>query len=350
MKKWIFILLNFILLSSNTGQQSLKIGKAIRNILKYDLENVVESLEIAVLDHDSVYHYHVGWENSNLQKQSIDTNAVVCIGGLSKIFTANIIFELTKEKILDIEKPINLYLPQKFKCQLGNKITAAQLLSHASGLPKNLPNMNDIDSDISVVYRNISSQILIDNLNILDTNILAKGFLNSNINFALLQILIESITKDTYENILQKYIAHKYLLKSTSTISPKEKVIRYVKEQEMTYPDFNIFNASLGIKSNMQDLVTYLKKSFKNKDQRIFERRTKIDENNYATLGMYETLINSKLSIYSQMGITNGYSSFWTYNPTTQTSVIILSNKKSSLNELGFLILKSINNNWKRKS
>jgi CubicO group peptidase (beta-lactamase class C family) len=353
MKKIIFIFYIIISFTSSAiSQYSKKIEQSIQNILNdMDSKKTLGSLAIAVLDNDSVYTYHFGWQNmAGNTRHSIDENSVLSIGGLSKIFTAAILLKLEKSNKIKLNQPVNVYLPQKMNFPLGNKITIAQLLSHTSGLPKFLPKMDAFAEDKINIYKNISDQILIENLSILDTNYLAKGYLNSNINYALLQVILESIEKEKFDNILKKYISDVYSLQNTSLHIPKEKVVGYAENQELTYQDYNIFNGSLGIKSNLNDLVIFFKNEIQIKNNPLLERKVKIDEKNYATLGCYETILKNKKNIYSQLGITNGYSSIWMHNPSTKTAVIILSNTKVNLNELAFLILQYINTNWKRKS
>lgn len=65
---------------------------------------------------------------------SIPNNIDTCysLGSMSKQFTAFLIMLLYEQKKLDIDNPINMYLPKEL--YIDNRITAHHLLSHTSGL------------------------------------------------------------------------------------------------------------------------------------------------------------------------------------------------------------------------
>lgn len=63
---------------------------------------------------------------------NIDT--CYALASMSKQFTAFLVMLLYEQKKIDIDKPINLYLPKEL--YIDDNITTHHLLSHTSGLPQ----------------------------------------------------------------------------------------------------------------------------------------------------------------------------------------------------------------------
>lgn len=67
--------------------------------------------------------------------QGVPPNAHIRIGSISKVFTATIVLQLAAEHRIDLDKPVQQYLPGVLPADLPS-VEVGQLLNHTSGLPR----------------------------------------------------------------------------------------------------------------------------------------------------------------------------------------------------------------------
>ncbi|MCJ7471491.1 MAG: beta-lactamase family protein [Actinobacteria bacterium] len=103
---------------------------------KYDLPSVM----VALLDDQEVI-YEQAYGFSNIEKKipaTLDT--VYKIGSITKLFTGIEIMRMSEEGLIDLDAPINQYLPDFFiksRFLSSGPITIRSILAHRSGLPRN---------------------------------------------------------------------------------------------------------------------------------------------------------------------------------------------------------------------
>ncbi|WP_254075956.1 serine hydrolase [Streptomyces sp. P3] len=71
--------------------------------------------------------------------QGVPSDAHIRIGSISKVFTATIVLQLAAEHRLDLDEPVQRYLPGVLPAGLP-PVTVGQLLNHTSGLPRGAGN------------------------------------------------------------------------------------------------------------------------------------------------------------------------------------------------------------------
>ncbi|POX56333.1 peptidase [Streptomyces sp. Ru71] len=67
--------------------------------------------------------------------EGVPPNAFIRIGSISKVFTATIVLQLAAEHRIDLDRPVQQYLPGVLPADLP-PVTVGQLLNHTSGLPR----------------------------------------------------------------------------------------------------------------------------------------------------------------------------------------------------------------------
>ncbi|MGK4583033.1 serine hydrolase domain-containing protein [Kitasatospora sp. HPMI-4] len=67
--------------------------------------------------------------------QGVPQNAHIRIGSISKVFTATIVLQLAAEHRIDLDKPVQQYLPGVLPANIP-PVRVGQLLDHTSGLPR----------------------------------------------------------------------------------------------------------------------------------------------------------------------------------------------------------------------
>ncbi|MFI9806388.1 serine hydrolase domain-containing protein [Streptomyces sp. NPDC052301] len=67
--------------------------------------------------------------------QGVPSDAHIRIGSISKVFTATLVLQLAAEHRIDLDQPVQRYLPGVLPAELPS-VTIGQLLNHTSGLPR----------------------------------------------------------------------------------------------------------------------------------------------------------------------------------------------------------------------
>lgn len=115
--------------------------KYITWLIKREMEKAnITGLSIALVDDQQiVWTEGFGYTDKQANiKATSDT--VYHVGSISKIFTATAAMQLAEQSKLDIDQPLQKYLPEfSIKSRFGdtNKITPRNLMNHHSGLPCN---------------------------------------------------------------------------------------------------------------------------------------------------------------------------------------------------------------------
>lgn len=134
-------------------------------------------------------------------KNTMDTR--FSLASMSKQFTAFAIMILHDIKLLDIDKPANLFLPPNIK--ISEDITVHHLLSHTSGLYNFYNFENDFFGDKNrLTYSQEEFYLRYINKQPVQEPGIVFDYNNSNYN--LLAWIIENVSGISYENFLSKYI------------------------------------------------------------------------------------------------------------------------------------------------
>ena len=349
-----------------TAQMKEDIKKEIDKIVYYDTEledKNIAGYSIGLIYSDSIFIYHTGatdYQNSS----NLEDSTIFELGGLSKVFTASLIEILAQEGILEYTKPFNCYLDSTFQNNQMADLTIEDLVTHCSGLPK-LPHEFGVkEKEINNPYAHYTKEdlLLFYKDFVLDENT-KKEYFYSSINFALLEIAIENSTGIAYEELLQQKIFA--LLKMDNSF-----VHLNQKSGKIPTPGFSIsglpttplkfqsFAASEGIKSTMNDLIKFvlanisddpseLTASLKNTQQPI--RDIKLNKETKIAKGWHVLKPRKYYNVILHSGSTNGHRAFIGFVKETKTGVIVLSNSEHREDGLGFLILRMLNHDWKKK-
>jgi CubicO group peptidase (beta-lactamase class C family) len=93
---------------------------------------------VAVVEKNKII-YEKGFGYRNIEnKLPVTPNTLFAIGSCTKAFTASLIGLLQKDGKVDIDKPVELYMPglKFFNDPMNNTITLRDMMSHRTGLPR----------------------------------------------------------------------------------------------------------------------------------------------------------------------------------------------------------------------
>ncbi|SPT64522.1 serine hydrolase domain-containing protein [Actinomadura madurae] len=144
----------------------------------------------------------------------IETNAPVDpgshfrLGSLTKPFTATVVLQLVGEGLIDLDAPVERYLPGVVRGadNDGREITVRQLLQHRSGLPDVLKYMSPLDV-LKDPLRHWEARELVDIALPHPRNFRpGEKFGYSNTNYLLAGMIIEKVTGNTYGEEIRRRI------------------------------------------------------------------------------------------------------------------------------------------------
>ena len=146
-------------------------------------------------------------------KDSINSSTSLHIASVSKTFTAMAVLKLQEQGKLNIEDPVTKYFPN-FNYEA---VTIKTLLNHRSGLPNYLYFMEKVGW---------ITDSIIQNKDVLNWLIERKGFIKDigkaetrfnycNTNYALLALIIEKVSGQTYPHFMQENIFDPLGMKNT---------------------------------------------------------------------------------------------------------------------------------------
>lgn len=155
---------------------------------------------------------------------AMDTRARFRIGSVSKTFSSVVLLQLVDEKRLELDAPVNRYLPGLLP---DDRITVRHLLTHRSGLADYTNAMfeHTVPGFEAVRNRVFSYQELVD-LSLSEPRTTEPGvtYSYSNTNFVVVGMLIEKITGKPVAKEYQRRIIGPLGLRNTSYVHPDVRI------------------------------------------------------------------------------------------------------------------------------
>jgi len=256
------------------------------------------------------------------------------IGSITKVFTATLLANYAIAGTLDLEDPVNNYLP--FKMHNNIQITFKELANHTSGLPRNPSNLPfSAILNTENPYKNYSEDKLENYLtrNAKVSDISTKSFSYSNLGFGLLGYTLSKIENKSYNDLLNELIFSKYGMRNSSAIRAdlESKLVFSFSKNGSKTPnwDFASMESAGAVLSTTEDLSKFVIAQFDELNLELALTREiafDINENRSMGLGWFISKTESGDILYRHIGITAGYKSAMAFNITNKTGIVILSN------------------------
>ncbi|GLY53952.1 serine hydrolase domain-containing protein [Lentzea sp. NBRC 102530] len=146
------------------------------------------------------------------KRKPVPANGQVRAGSNTKAFVAVVVMQLVAEGKVELDKPINHYLPNAVQ---DGRITVRQLLNHTSGLA-NYTNYLGLDKFEDLRHRYFEPRELLDVGNAHPkTGEPGEKFKYSNTNYVLLGLLIQKVTGRPVAENVDKRVVQKIKLRDT---------------------------------------------------------------------------------------------------------------------------------------
>ncbi len=361
--KSIFHITVLLLFCSWLNSQESELKTQIEQIIKYDTQiefDKTPGILVSVIDGDSTWHISLGSTEPNVEK-NISSNDIFEVGSVTKVFTSSIIDVLEYKGLLSKEDKVNTFLEEEFTNPRLAHLSIKDLLNHNSQLPKRPHYFGKYEGDSKSPYKYYKRDYLLKFYKefIPDQE---EFFVYSHVNYALLEIIIERVTGLNFGDVLDKYIFLP-LDMARSFIDFKEQKNDVISKgydrslNECKPWEFSSFKGSEALKTCGGDLVKFLRANmgFSNSplDSVLFdnfdEMNISFNDRLYISNGWHLLEVGGK-KIITHTGRTSGHSAFMAFMRETKTGVIVLSNSAYGSQDLGMLVLRMLNFNWKRDS
>ena len=285
----------------------------------------------------------------------LDSACIFEIGSITKIFTATLIANAINKNKIKLNTEVSDFFSDTLKLQKGGKkMTIMNLTNHTSGLATLTKDFFSYGTFNGLnPYKNVNKKWL---FNVLRNNELLHNpgevYNYSNIGFSLVGLVLEDLYNLKYTEILQQVVFKPLKLKSTFVVLPIKFLSKLVKGHDSNgniVPnwDFDVFAPIGAIKSNADDMVTFLEAEIKSKNDmfRITQIPTfKIDDSLQIGLGWFIEKTNQSNDIVFHSGKTGGYSSFVGFNKQHEVGVVVLLDNNTidyDAEQIGKTILKN---------
>jgi len=304
----------------------------------------------------SVYSYG---EKEIGSRESITAQSVLEIASLTKVYTAVALADMHLRKELNLDDPIENYLPSSVHVPMFNnkKITLRHLANHTSGFPRFASNA---DKKAYNEYKGYTEQMMYEFINGYTlTRAPGSEFEYSAVGYGLLGQILSLKTQSDYETMITGRVLSPLGMKHTTISFTPEQMKHLVpghngnKQVESWSKDMqNIVQGTGALISTMDDQLIYLEANLGLINSSLDEALSLSHEltfqhdgkyTNGIGLGWNHFTLNGQHVIWKNGG-NGGYTSFMGFNPDHKTGVVVLTN--SSLNpeifatDMGIEILK----------
>ncbi len=264
------------------------------------------------------------------------------IGSLTKQFTALLILQLKQEGKLTLEDKINTHLPWYFK-NTGSKLTIHHLLSMTSGLPNYTDEANAIMEREELMPKDFALKYFKDTL-LFEPG---KNIRYCNTGYYILGMIIEAVTKKSYEAVLQEKVFDILGMKNSGIETPNQ-LVSNLAEGYTFYMGEYIIPHSINMKtmtfsagtiySTVEDLFLWDKSFYS--DKLLSAENKKLMCTKYFPNYGYGVAVNSMknylglkkdINLISHDGGIGGFSSYMARIPEDSIFVVLLDNTRAGM-------------------
>lgn len=190
-----------------------------RTMERYMTENDIPALVAGIVRNGQVEAFISKGVLKRGSEEKVSEHALFQIASLSKSFTGLLTNHLVAEGKLDVNAPITTYLPQEVTEPARQRLaslTLRDILHHRAGLPRNAPSIQPTPNGRPLTRAYTEAELIRDlnNLKLDPEN--GSNFSYSNFGFGLAGYILERASGQSYEALLQNYIAQKLGMPNTT--------------------------------------------------------------------------------------------------------------------------------------
>lgn len=336
--------------SSLTDDKISQIESWIKKNMK---DGEIPGISVVIVEEDkTVYSKGFGYSNIKTRKR-VTQDTLFELGSTSKAFTALGILKLEKEGLVNLNDPVNKYIPwfrMKYKGSYRGEdindyanITLNQLLHHTSGIPFESIGDIPVDESDDALERTIRTQVGKE----LDFYP-GENYLYATINYDILGLVIQNVSHMSYEEYMIKNIIEALGLNNTF-LSRNEAAkhnlakgykVRFLKPVEYNAPLYRGNIPAGYIITNAEDLAKWIKIQLGTEDTIKFDKnlidishipdRTVAPSGDGSSYAFGWSVFQDGEGMISHDGSNPNYSSCIIFRPHEKFGIGILANLNSS--------------------
>jgi CubicO group peptidase (beta-lactamase class C family) len=266
---YLMLLLIFFVISSGFSQGNSKEFKSLKTELSDYIEKEMKSynvvgLSIALVDdQDVIWSKGFGYAD---KANDLDASpkTIYRVGSVSKLFTSLAIMQLVEKNLLNIDDPINKYIPEfsiKTRFVGMGDITPRNVMTHHAGLPSDIYNgfFSEDPKPFTSIIGYLNNEYTCSPPNFC--------FSYSNPGYSLLGCLVERVSGKSFIDYTKKYIFRPMGMKNSSfELTPEMEDLYakgYLKGIEYNEPGLRDLPAAF-LHTNVLDLANFIKMTFNN--------------------------------------------------------------------------------------
>ncbi|AXT21061.1 class A beta-lactamase-related serine hydrolase [Flavobacteriaceae bacterium AU392] len=327
--------------STTPFQQNISIGST--NTIVSKIDSIIASkmnvynipgISIGIVRSDSIFYTRGYGLKSIVEKDTISENTVFHTASISKLLTAQMIMQLVANNKLRLNDRLIDIIPNlKYTNEQVKFITIKSLLNHTSGLP----DINNYHWGNQNREKNsLKGYVLSTKLKLRHTPSTKYNY--SNLGYDILGYVIEEVTKQSFESVIQHYVLNPYKMKSSSfnyfsipnskTTHPHSKWFDNSIYIRKVYPYTREHAPSSTLNASSKDLSYWMLNILRDLDTKSELKQMIIPSfKDYKNIGLGFQLynLNDKRAI-GHFGGDKGFRSFLLMLPEHQTGIVLLAN------------------------
>ncbi|WP_128547269.1 serine hydrolase [Larkinella soli] len=303
-------------------------------------------LSIGLLRNDSLWVYGYG-ETGRDSGKIPDETTLFEIGSITKTFTATLLMDAVRRGEVRLDDPINRYLPDSIPAlqKDGIPVTLKTLSNHTSGLPRLPANLFTFATNMNNPYRHYGRKEL---YAFLKTVTLPRRpgeqYEYSNLAVGLLGTVLENVAGKPFEELVRERITRPLGMEHTViALGDQDKAAfaqgHDAKGNPVSSWEFQALTAAGGIRSDVRDLIRYLKAELGNGPARLVSAMKQTQETTFkngdTSVGLgWHRRTEAARPWYWHQGGTGGFVTFTAFNPDRRTAVVLLTNSQNPIDTL----------------
>jgi len=342
---------------SLTYDKDFKIKRYIDSRIKQDIDkDIITGASISLIKNNHVVHAKgFGYMDKSHSIKST-SKTLYRVASISKTFTSIAMMKLEDEKKLNIDVPINQYLPSfDFKNHPKNSknVTIREVMTHHAGIPNvsSAYELSDKELNYTEVLKILKGEYL--------TAPVGTIYNYSNLGYALLGGVVENRIKTSFKRYMQKNILNPLDMKSSKFL--KKYDFDKDRYQEVSLP-------TMGLVSNVIDLSkliiamnnngkvkgdrNILSKHALNKMFNVQNKNHKLDVGKMVGLGLDIDIqtFGKEYPIYSRTGTLEEHRACIMFMPRKKLGVVILVNGPADIHYVKSLAHDTMIKLWENKT
>lgn len=290
-----------------------------------------------------------------------DSSSLFELASTSKLFTTSVLQILCDKGILSLNDKISDLLKDKVKLPpIAQNTTLKDLATHHSGFPS-LPNSFIAKmTDETNPYKDLVIDDLYEYLKTCKDKKEDGNFEYSNFGMGLLGHILELKTNTKYEELMKQELLAKLEMTQTSiTLNDTLNKLLTQGYTESGQPNpvwvDNVLTGAGSFLSNASDMIKFIRANLNDKNSLIspslIKTHSKLSDSDFGIGWAYPTFMDNFMgnnNIIWHNGMAGGYSSYISIDKTTNSGLIILSNKAYDISSLAAILTREVSTqSWK---